>query len=78
MVMEDAAVLSGLLPLGTKVSEVNERMRAYQNLRKDRTEFVAKESMEQCIYPFKRGFYTNSASSAGFSLSNLLTSLGRS
>lgn len=60
MVLEDATVLAGLLPFGTKPSQVNARLRAYQDLRKLRTEFVAKESQEQTLYPFKRGFYSYS------------------
>ncbi|KAJ7112866.1 FAD/NAD(P)-binding domain-containing protein [Mycena crocata] len=60
MGLEDAVALGALLPNGTPVSRVENRLTAYESLRKERAEFVAKESFEQQHVPAKRGLYLRS------------------
>ncbi|KAK0206708.1 FAD/NAD(P)-binding domain-containing protein [Desarmillaria ectypa] len=60
MGLEDAVALAALLPMGTKVSDVENRLVAYQSLRKERAEYVAMESFEQQNIPAKRGLYLRS------------------
>ncbi|KAK0453802.1 FAD/NAD(P)-binding domain-containing protein [Armillaria borealis] len=57
MGLEDAVALAALLPMGTKVSDVENRLIAYESLRKERAEYVATESLEQQNIPGKRGLY---------------------
>ncbi|KAJ7300833.1 FAD/NAD(P)-binding domain-containing protein [Mycena albidolilacea] len=60
MGLEDAVALGALLPKATPVSRVESRLVAYEKLRKERAEFVAKESFEQQHVPAKRGLYLRS------------------
>ncbi|KAK0482059.1 FAD/NAD(P)-binding domain-containing protein [Armillaria luteobubalina] len=60
MGLEDAVALAALLPRGTKVSDVENRLVAYESLRKERAEYVATESLEQQDIPGKRGLYLRS------------------
>ncbi|KAK0230622.1 FAD/NAD(P)-binding domain-containing protein [Armillaria fumosa] len=60
MGLEDAVALAALLPMGTKVSDVENRLVAYESLRKERAEYVATESLEQQNIPGKRGLYLRS------------------
>ncbi|PBK69781.1 FAD/NAD(P)-binding domain-containing protein [Armillaria solidipes] len=60
MGLEDAVALAALLPMGTKVSDVESRLIAYESLRKERAEYVATESLEQQNIPGKRGLYLRS------------------
>ncbi|KAJ6622462.1 hypothetical protein B0H10DRAFT_1788046 [Mycena sp. CBHHK59/15] len=47
MAMEDAGALGALLPAGTKREDIPERLAAYEALRKERADYVARESVEQ-------------------------------
>ncbi|KAF7336979.1 FAD/NAD(P)-binding domain-containing protein [Mycena venus] len=47
MAIEEAGSIAALLPAGTKPEDVPERLKAYQDIRKDRGEFVRNESVEQ-------------------------------
>ncbi|KAJ7649696.1 FAD/NAD(P)-binding domain-containing protein [Roridomyces roridus] len=58
MAIEDAGVLSALLPFGTKAEDIPARLEAYQELRKARGEFINIESIEQATVPQKRGFFS--------------------
>jgi len=60
MAIEDAAALGCMLPIGTKREEVPLRLVAYQALRKERGEFVGRESLEQVTVTSKRGLYLRS------------------
>ncbi|KAJ7437252.1 FAD/NAD(P)-binding domain-containing protein [Mycena galericulata] len=60
MAVEDAAALGCMLPLGTKREEVMSRLAAYQAVRKERGEFVARESFEQATVSSKGGLYLRS------------------
>ncbi|KAJ7196198.1 FAD/NAD(P)-binding domain-containing protein [Mycena pura] len=60
MGLEDAVALGTLLPKATPLSRVESRLGAYEKLRKERAEFVAKESFEQQHVPAKRGLYLRS------------------
>ncbi|KAK0190788.1 FAD/NAD(P)-binding domain-containing protein [Armillaria mellea] len=60
MGLEDAVALAALLPMGTNVSDVENRLIAYETLRKERAEYVATESLEQQDIPGKRGLYLRS------------------
>ncbi|KAJ7471434.1 FAD/NAD(P)-binding domain-containing protein [Mycena galericulata] len=53
MAIEDAGALGCLLPSGTRREDVPARLQAYQDLRKQRGEFVNRESIEQVS---KKGF----------------------
>ncbi|KAJ7909043.1 FAD/NAD(P)-binding domain-containing protein [Mycena leptocephala] len=57
MGLEDVVALGVLLPKTTHVSAVETRLAAYERLRKERAEFVARESFEQQHVPAKRGLY---------------------
>ncbi|KAJ6512657.1 FAD/NAD(P)-binding domain-containing protein [Mycena sanguinolenta] len=60
MAIEDAAVLGCLLPSGTTREDVPARLEAYQELRKERGDFVRAESISQAAEPSKRGLYVRS------------------
>ncbi|KAF7374346.1 FAD/NAD(P)-binding domain-containing protein [Mycena sanguinolenta] len=60
MAIEDAAVLGCLLPLGTTREDVPARLEAYQELRKERGDFVRAGSVSQAAVPLKRGLYIRS------------------
>ncbi|KAF8200523.1 FAD/NAD(P)-binding domain-containing protein [Mycena galopus ATCC 62051] len=60
MGLEDAVALAALLPKATPVSRIEGRLIAYEKLRKERAEFVAKESFDQQHVPSKRGLYLRS------------------
>jgi salicylate hydroxylase len=60
MVLEDACVLAGLLPLGTRPDQVNARLRGYEELRKERGEFVARQAELQFVTPELYGLYARS------------------
>ncbi|KAJ7238577.1 hypothetical protein B0H12DRAFT_1137255 [Mycena haematopus] len=47
MAIEDAGAIGCLFPAGTKPEDVPERLKAYQDLRKERGEFVCNGSIEQ-------------------------------
>ncbi|TFL02914.1 FAD/NAD(P)-binding domain-containing protein [Pterulicium gracile] len=60
MGLEDACVLAGLLPAGTAPSQVNERLRAFEHLRKDRDEWIAHQSEIQALDPEHWGIFERS------------------
>ncbi|KAJ7102020.1 hypothetical protein C8R44DRAFT_859181 [Mycena epipterygia] len=60
MSVEDAVTLACLLPPGTTEEQIPARLEAYQTLRKERGEFVLRESVEQVTIPSKRGLYSRS------------------
>ncbi|KAJ6529092.1 FAD/NAD(P)-binding domain-containing protein [Mycena vulgaris] len=60
MAIEDGGALGCMLPYGTKPEEVPSRLAAYQDLRKERDDFVTTESLEQIIVPSKRGLFPRS------------------
>ncbi|KAF7374584.1 FAD/NAD(P)-binding domain-containing protein [Mycena sanguinolenta] len=47
MAIEDAGAIGCLFPAGTSLEDVPERLKAYQDLRKERGEFVSNGSVEQ-------------------------------
>ncbi|KAJ7067359.1 FAD/NAD(P)-binding domain-containing protein [Mycena amicta] len=49
MAIEEAATLGCLLPFGTKAEDVPKRLEAFQELRKERGEFVNRESVAQAL-----------------------------
>ncbi|KAJ7106755.1 hypothetical protein C8R44DRAFT_805767 [Mycena epipterygia] len=55
MAVEEAAALGVLLPAGTTREDVPARLKAYEALRKDRGEFVRRESLEETQVPDKAG-----------------------
>ncbi|KAJ7501491.1 FAD/NAD(P)-binding domain-containing protein [Mycena galericulata] len=55
MAVEEAAALGVLLPAGTTREDVPDRLRAYETLRKERGEFVRRESLEETQVPSKAG-----------------------
>ncbi|KAK7026288.1 FAD/NAD(P)-binding domain-containing protein [Favolaschia claudopus] len=57
MAMEEAATLACLLPFGTTGEEVPERLKGYEELRKERGEVVGVGSLEQGRVPERRGEY---------------------
>uniref|UniRef100_A0A3G9K5C8 Hispidin-3-hydroxylase n=1 Tax=Neonothopanus nambi TaxID=71958 RepID=H3H_NEONM len=60
MGLEDAVALGTLLPKGTTASQIETRLAVYEQLRKDRAEFVAAESYEEQYVPEMRGLYLRS------------------
>ncbi|KAJ7018247.1 FAD/NAD(P)-binding domain-containing protein [Mycena alexandri] len=61
MGLEDAVALGALLPKSTHINAIEARLLAYESLRKERAEFVARESFEQQHVPAKRGLYLRSS-----------------
>ncbi|KAF7323687.1 FAD/NAD(P)-binding domain-containing protein [Mycena kentingensis (nom. inval.)] len=58
MAIEDAGTLGALLPLGTTPEQIGERLRMYEAARKERAEWVGRESVEQGQVKEKiRAFY---------------------
>ena len=55
--LEDVGALAFLLPAGTRPEDVEGRLRVFQDVRKARAEFVARESIEQTIIPEKQGLF---------------------
>ncbi|KAJ7104913.1 hypothetical protein C8R44DRAFT_332828 [Mycena epipterygia] len=53
--IEDAGALGCMLPFRTTPEEVPSRLAAYQDVRKERDEFVNTESVEQVTVPSKHG-----------------------
>ncbi|KAJ6479565.1 hypothetical protein C8R45DRAFT_1005474, partial [Mycena sanguinolenta] len=62
MAIEDAGALGILFPVGTTSADVPGRLEAYQELRKERDEFVGRESLEQAVVPAKVGEFMRSLS----------------
>ncbi|KAF7360978.1 MFS domain-containing protein [Mycena sanguinolenta] len=62
MAIEDAGALGILFPAGTTSADVPARLNAYQELRKERDEFVGRESLEQAVLPAKVGEFIRSLS----------------
>ncbi|KAJ7123515.1 FAD/NAD(P)-binding domain-containing protein [Mycena epipterygia] len=60
MAIEDAGALGCMLPYGTTPEEVPSRLAAYQDVRKERDEFVTIESFEQATLTSKRGAFLRS------------------
>ncbi|KAF7342569.1 FAD/NAD(P)-binding domain-containing protein [Mycena sanguinolenta] len=60
MAIEEAGALGVLFPMGTTPADVPARLAAYQELRKERGEFVGRESLEQATLPAKFGEYPRS------------------
>ncbi|KAL1722142.1 hypothetical protein EV715DRAFT_247976, partial [Schizophyllum commune] len=58
--LEDVGALAFLLPTGTHPEDVEGRLRVFQDLRKARAEFVARESIEQASIPEKQGLFMRS------------------
>ncbi|KAL1683782.1 hypothetical protein EV122DRAFT_248380 [Schizophyllum commune] len=58
--LEDVGALAFLLPAGTRPEDVEGRLRLFQDVRKARAEFVARESIEQAIVPEKQGLFMRS------------------
>ena len=52
--LEDVGAVAFLLPAGTRPEDVEGRLRVFQDVRKARAEFVARESIEQAIVPENR------------------------
>ncbi|KAJ7149950.1 FAD/NAD(P)-binding domain-containing protein [Mycena filopes] len=61
MGLEDAIALATLLPKSTDPRTIEARLVAYEALRKERAEYVARESFEQQHVPAKRGLYLRSS-----------------
>ncbi|KAJ7734828.1 FAD/NAD(P)-binding domain-containing protein [Mycena metata] len=61
MGLEDAVALGALLPKSTDINAIEARLLTYESLRKERVEFVARESFEQQHVPAKRGLYLRSS-----------------
>jgi salicylate hydroxylase len=57
MAVEEAGALGVLFPAGTTSADIPARLAAYQELRKERGEFVGRESLEQALLPTKFGEY---------------------
>jgi hypothetical protein len=55
MALEDAGTLGVLFPRDTTRAEVEERLKAYEALRKERGELINRESLEQFMLLEKRG-----------------------
>ncbi|KAJ7184991.1 FAD/NAD(P)-binding domain-containing protein [Mycena filopes] len=55
MAIEDAGALGVLFPLGTARADVPARLVGYEALRKERGDFICRESLEQVIVPEKFG-----------------------
>ncbi|KAJ7846137.1 FAD/NAD(P)-binding domain-containing protein [Mycena leptocephala] len=68
LAVEEAAMLGCLLPRGTTRDEVPARLEAYQQLRKERGEYVNTESAAQAAVPEKRGTYLRSREMQAFLL----------
>ncbi|KAJ7831960.1 FAD/NAD(P)-binding domain-containing protein [Mycena leptocephala] len=60
MAVEEAGALGVLFPAGTTLEDIPARLAAYQELRKERGEFVGRESLEQALLPTKFGEYQRS------------------
>ncbi|KAJ7643530.1 FAD/NAD(P)-binding domain-containing protein [Roridomyces roridus] len=60
MGLEDAVALGVLLPSGTAPEEIPDRLQVYERLRKERAEYVSKESFDQQKMAEKRGVYLRS------------------
>ncbi|KAJ6562125.1 FAD/NAD(P)-binding domain-containing protein [Mycena capillaripes] len=60
MAIEEAGALGVLFPPGTAPADVPIRLKAYEELRKERGEFVGLESLEQAQVPAKFGIYGRS------------------
>ncbi|KAL1737392.1 hypothetical protein EV714DRAFT_241420 [Schizophyllum commune] len=58
--LEDVGALAFLLPAGTRPEDVEGRLRVFQDVRKARAEFVARESIEQASIPEKQGLFMRS------------------
>ncbi|KAK7063519.1 FAD/NAD(P)-binding domain-containing protein [Favolaschia claudopus] len=57
MAVEDAAALGYLLPFGVSREDVPARLEAYEKLRKERGEFVSRESVLNAVKPARGGEY---------------------
>jgi salicylate hydroxylase len=57
MAIEEAATIGCLLPAGTTREQIPSRLAAYQELRKERGEFVCRESADQVLVMEKRALY---------------------
>ncbi|KAF7349852.1 FAD/NAD(P)-binding domain-containing protein [Mycena venus] len=55
--VEDAGALGVLLPAGTTRADIPARLKAYEALRKERAELIARESHDQMMVPSERGKY---------------------
>ncbi|KAJ7827241.1 hypothetical protein B0H14DRAFT_3720974, partial [Mycena olivaceomarginata] len=55
--IEDAGALSILFPAGTARTEIPARLKAFEGLRKERAELIARESHNQMMVPSERGKY---------------------
>ncbi|KAF8148128.1 hypothetical protein K438DRAFT_2027558 [Mycena galopus ATCC 62051] len=53
--VEDAAALGVLLPAGTARADIPVRLAAYESLRKERAELIARESYDQFFVPHEQG-----------------------
>ncbi|KAJ6562115.1 hypothetical protein B0H19DRAFT_992113 [Mycena capillaripes] len=60
MAIEEAGALGVLFPAGTTPTDVPMRLKAYEELRKERGEFVGRESLEQAVLPTKFLIYHRS------------------
>jgi salicylate hydroxylase len=79
MAIEEAGALGALFPMGTKREDVGARLKAYEALRKERGEFVGRESVEQAKVQTKAGEYHRCAwFSVVCSFQALIFSLGSS
>ncbi|KAL1670665.1 hypothetical protein GGF50DRAFT_93571, partial [Schizophyllum commune] len=58
--LEDVGALAFLLPARTRPEDVEGRLRIFQDVRKARAEFVARESIEQASIPEKQGLFMRS------------------
>ncbi|KAF5367599.1 hypothetical protein D9757_010668 [Collybiopsis confluens] len=60
MAFEDAATLGILIPFDTPREEIANRLKGYELLRKERADFVSKESLENQVVKEKRRSYVRS------------------
>ncbi|KAF5350823.1 hypothetical protein D9757_013540 [Collybiopsis confluens] len=60
MAFEDAATLGVLIPFDTPREEIANRLKGYESLRKERADFVSKESLENQVVKEKRRSYVRS------------------
>ncbi|KAF7312663.1 FAD/NAD(P)-binding domain-containing protein [Mycena indigotica] len=60
LAIEEAGALGCLFPPGTQPQHVQERLKAFQKLRKPRADFVNREAISQVMEPEKRGLYLRS------------------
>lgn len=56
--IEDAGTLGVLFPLGTTRDDITRRLRAFEETRKERADFVVQESTDEVKMPHKLALHT--------------------